>query len=128
MLAAGSFEMSSQINQTIEDGVNYRASNGTAITNASLLKLRLFDLYLFVGTGGAFQLDPVTGAVIGIDTTNAVGFSIDHASIDLAIAKAAPRTSRSPRPPHGRGRGSISRSMACISTACLTCSSSTSPA
>jgi len=70
-------------------------ADGTiSLTNASLLTVELSSVYLFVGLNGAFTRD-ADNIVTGLDTTQAVGFGVSGASLDLAIVSEATPGTRS---------------------------------
>ncbi|KPK35956.1 MAG: hypothetical protein AMJ65_16940, partial [Phycisphaerae bacterium SG8_4] len=85
VLAAGTFEFTQDLDVTIDDG----AGPVGVLTNATLQTLSISNMYLFIGTNGDFTRD-VDENVTGLDTSDAVGFSISGASLDLAIVSEDP--------------------------------------
>jgi len=78
--AAGSVEFTQQSGLTLNDG------SALGDINADVLMIRLSAVHLFVGMGaGAFQYDSTNKVYTGIDTTDAIGFKVAGASLDLAL-------------------------------------------
>ncbi|HMJ89761.1 MAG TPA: hypothetical protein VK530_08085, partial [Candidatus Acidoferrum sp.] len=91
VLIAGTFKITKLSNQHIDDGT-------IIIDGATVLVIELSNVFLFAGIEGAFVRDG-DGVVTGLDTTNAIGFSVNNASLDLAIIGEAPSTTPGPRTP-----------------------------
>jgi hypothetical protein len=79
VLAAGTFAFEQKTGLNGTDGA-------ITLSNASGQRLALSNMYFFVGTNGSFIMD-ADGAVTGLDTDDAVGFSVSNASLDLVIVK-----------------------------------------
>jgi len=90
VLAAGTFEISKETGLSINDGT-------VDLTNVSLLKVSLKNVYLFVGVGGGFARD-ADSIVTGFDfDSSTVGFQVSGASLDLAILSEDPAAMPAPR-------------------------------
>ena len=88
VLAAGQFDIGIRNAQT-EPG--FVVDDGTIrIENANLLTVNLSEVFLFVGVNGAFEKDGAS--VIGLNTDDAIGFSVEDASLALAIVTGAAGT------------------------------------
>ena len=81
-LAAGTFSFSQTGDLTIGDDKTLT----TALTSMTVQTISVSNLYLFVGTNGAFTTDAVTGNVNGFDTSNATGFTVSGGSLNLVTA------------------------------------------
>ena len=79
MLAAGEFDFKQLSGLSGSDGA-------ITLSNATGQRLSLSNMYFFVGVGGAFTED-ADGNVTGLDTDEAIGFSVSGASLDLVIVK-----------------------------------------
>jgi hypothetical protein len=80
--AAGFFDITRKSSSLVDDGVN---GVNPAFTG-DVLSVNISGAHFFAGMGaGDFTYDGVTGALTGIDTTNAVGFEVRGANLDLSI-------------------------------------------
>jgi hypothetical protein len=79
VFAAGEFELVQKLNQSIDDGTLGPVG---ALSGATLQTLHLDQVFLFVGANGGFLRD-ADGNVTGLDTSDAVGFSVSGRSAPL---------------------------------------------
>jgi ClpP class serine protease len=84
VLAAGEFEYDQLSGLNGSDGA-------IALVNAAGQRLSLSNLHFFVGVNGGF-IEDADGNVAGLDTDDAIGFSVTGASLDLIIVKEAAGT------------------------------------
>ena len=83
VLASGQFDIDIRNAQT-EGGAFDVTDDVVTVTNANVLNINLEHVFLFVGVNGAFVKD-ADGSVTGLDTDDAIGFSVSEASLALAI-------------------------------------------
>ena len=79
VLAAGEFEFDQLTALNASDGL-------ITLANATGMRLSLSNMHFFVGVGGGFVED-AEGNVTGLDTDDAIGFSVTGASLDLISVK-----------------------------------------
>jgi hypothetical protein len=84
VLVAGEFEYDQLSGLNGSDGA-------IALVNAAGQRLSLSNLHFFVGVNGGF-IEDADGNVTGLDTDDAIGFSVTGASLDLIIVKEAAGT------------------------------------
>ena len=88
MLASGQFDLDIRNAQT--EGTPFDINDGVVtVVNASVLNLELSNVFLFVGVNGAFEKDD-NGSVSGLDTDDAIGFSVSGAGLALASISETP--------------------------------------
>src|SRR6185369_4522402 len=86
VIALAGFSIEQQSGMSLNDGAGINLAAGAPGANA--LVIRITGAYLFVGVSGAATRD-IGGNVTGLDLTNAIGFFVNNASLDLAIVSEA---------------------------------------
>ncbi|MFS6827009.1 DUF4347 domain-containing protein [Cyanobium sp. ATX-6F1] len=80
VLARGGFSFVEQTGLELTDST---ALTSTALSDVTLQTISLSEVDLFVGTGGAWNKDS-DGVIQALDLSNATGFSIENANLEIA--------------------------------------------